>query len=86
MTSSPKYGEQARKVLEALLAKYEDEGVLAIDDPKLLKVAPFSELGLPLQLIKEFGGRKGFEDAVHRIQDALYQDALYQDDSDEATA
>ncbi|MDG1301229.1 MAG: DEAD/DEAH box helicase family protein [Opitutae bacterium] len=68
-----KYGDQARKVLEALLAKYEDEGVLAIDDPKLLKVAPFSEIGLPLQLIKEFGGRKDFEEAVHEMQDALYQ-------------
>jgi type I restriction enzyme R subunit len=68
-----KYGEQARKVLEALLAKYEDEGVLAIDDPKLLKIAPFSEIGLPLQLIKEFGGRKDFEDAVHEMQNKLYQ-------------
>jgi type I restriction enzyme R subunit len=70
-----KYGEQARKVLEALLAKYEDEGVLAIDDPKLLKVSPFSELGLPIQLIKEFGGRKDFESAVHEMQTALYNES-----------
>ena len=76
-----KYGDQARKVLEALLAKYEDEGVLGIDDPQLLKVAPFSQIGTPIQLIQEFGGRKGFEDAVHCIQDALYKD-----ESDEATA
>jgi type I restriction enzyme R subunit len=55
-------------------AKYEDEGVLAIDDPKLLKVAPFSEFGLPLQLIKEFGGRKDFEQAVHEMQAALYNE------------
>ena len=69
-----KYGENARKVLEALLAKYEDEGVIGIDDPKLLKVAPFSELGLPLQLIKEFGGREDFEAAVHEMQRALYEE------------
>jgi len=67
-----KYGAPARKVLEALLAKYEDEGVLAIDDPKLLQVAPFNEIGLPLQLIKEFGTRKDFEQAVHEMQSSLY--------------
>lgn len=76
-----KYGDQARKVLEALLAKYEDEGVLGIDDPQLLKVAPFSQIGTPVQLINQFGGRKGFEEAVHRIQSALYED-----ESEEATA
>jgi type I restriction enzyme R subunit len=69
-----KYGEQARKVLEALLAKYEDEGVLTIDDPKILKIAPFNTIGLPLQLIKEFGTRKDFEQAVHEMQDALYRE------------
>jgi type I restriction enzyme R subunit len=75
------YGEQARKVLEARLSKYEDEGVLTIDDPKILKIAPFNIIGLPLQLIKEFGTRKDFEQAVHEMQDALYRD-----NQDEATA
>jgi type I restriction enzyme R subunit len=28
-----KYGPQARAVLDALLAKYQDEGVLNLDDP-----------------------------------------------------
>ena len=70
-----KYGDQARKVLEALLEKYEDEGVLSIDDPQLLKVTPFNEIGTPVQLIQEFGGREGFEDAVRRVQDALYNNA-----------
>lgn len=53
-------------------AKYEDEGVLAIDDPKLLKVAPFNGFGLPLQLIKEFGTRQDFEKAVHDMQAEIY--------------
>ena len=33
-----KYGEQARKVLEALLDKYTDEGIENIEDMKVLQV------------------------------------------------
>jgi type I restriction enzyme R subunit len=70
-----KYGEQARAVLEALLQKYQDEGVTALDDPRILKVAPFDAMGTPVQLLKQFGGRKGFEKAVHELQSALYEKA-----------
>jgi type I restriction enzyme R subunit len=68
-----KYGAQARAVLEALLEKYQDQGVLALDDPRILQISPFDAMGTPLQLIKEFGSRAGFERAVHELQSALYQ-------------
>jgi type I restriction enzyme, R subunit len=67
------YGEQARAVLEALLLKYQDEGVTGLDDPRILKVAPFDAMGTPLELLKTFGGRSGFEKAVHELQTALYE-------------
>jgi len=70
-----KYGPQARAVLEALLQKYEDEGVIALDDPKLLQVRPFDSMGTPIQLIRQFGGREDFERAVHEMQTALYEGA-----------
>jgi type I restriction enzyme R subunit len=70
-----KYGPTARKVLEALLQKYQDEGVLAIDDPRILQIAPFDSMGTPIQLIREFGSREAFEKAVHDLQSALYQSA-----------
>jgi type I restriction enzyme R subunit len=69
-----KYGGQARAVLDALLAKYADEGVLNLDDANVLKIAPFSEMGSVVQLIKAFGDRQGFERAVHELQSALYQE------------
>lgn len=69
------YGEQARAVLDALLAKYADEGVLNLDDANVLKIAPFSAMGSVVQLIKAFGDRQGFEKAVHELQSALYQEA-----------
>ncbi len=69
-----KYGPQARAVLEALLAKYRDEGMLSLDDPRVLQVPPFTTLGTPVQLIKAFGTRTDFEHAVHTMQSALYQE------------
>ena len=69
-----KYGDQARAVLDALLEKYQDEGVLNLDDPSVLQIAPFTALGTPVQLIKAFGGRDDFKRAVHELQSALYQD------------
>jgi type I restriction enzyme, R subunit len=70
-----KYGTQARAVLEALLKKYQDEGVTALDDPRILRVSPFDAMGTPVELLKQFGGRKGFEKAVHELQSALYEKA-----------
>ncbi|MER8398011.1 EcoAI/FtnUII family type I restriction enzme subunit R [Mesorhizobium sp. M1348] len=69
-----KYGPQARAVLDALLEKYRDEGVINLDDANVLKVTPFTAMGSVVQLIKAFGGKEGFEKAVHEMQDALYQE------------
>ena len=67
-----KYGKQARAVLEALLQKYQDEGVNNLDDLDVLRVIPFSAMGTPLELIKQFGSRPAYEKAVHELQSALY--------------
>jgi type I restriction enzyme, R subunit len=70
-----KYGPQARAVLEALLQKYQDQGVINLDDPRVLQISPFDTMGTPLQLIKRFGTCADFERAVHEMQTELYQRA-----------
>ena len=69
-----RYGEQARAVLNALLAKYADEGVFNLDDVTVLRIPPLTELGTPVQLLKAFGGRESFVEAVREMQAALYQE------------
>ena len=69
-----KYGGQARAVLDALLDKYADEGVLNLDDANVLRIAPLDRLGTPLELVRAFGGKPGFERAVHDVQSALYRE------------
>ena len=69
-----KYGDRARAVLDALLNKYADEGVLNLDDTNVLRIPPFTQLGTPVQLIEAFGGREDFVAAVHVLQAALYRE------------
>ncbi len=69
-----KYGDKARAVLDALLAKYADEGVFNLDDVTVLRIPPLTELGTPVQLLTAFGGRAGFVEAVREMQAALYQE------------
>ncbi len=69
------YGEQARKVLEALLDKYADEGIENIEDIKVLKVNPFDRFGTPTEIIKFFGGKPQYLQALTQLEQALYQAA-----------
>ncbi|MFN7332399.1 MAG: type I restriction-modification enzyme R subunit C-terminal domain-containing protein, partial [bacterium] len=70
-----KYGPQARAVLDALLTKYADEGVLNLDDAHVLKIAPFTSMGSVLELVRAFGGKQEFEQAVQELQTDLYRDS-----------
>jgi len=70
-----KYGEQARKVLEALLDKYADEGIENIEDMKILQVAPLDQFGSPLEIIKYFGGKKQYQQAIMELEQEIYKAA-----------
>ncbi|MDR9441020.1 MAG: type I restriction-modification enzyme R subunit C-terminal domain-containing protein, partial [Halomonas sp.] len=68
-----RYEGQARQVLESLVDKYADAGITPIEDINVLNVAPFSEIGAPMELVQAFGGKPGYIRAVHELEDALYQ-------------
>lgn len=69
-----KFGGKARAVLDALLDKYADEGVLP-DDASVLRVRPLADLGTPVELVKAFGGREAYQAAVKTLEAELYKDA-----------
>ena len=68
-----RYGNQVKKVLEALLEKYADEGIENIEDIKILKVTPFDQIGTPTEIIKLFGGKEQYTQALTQLEQALYQ-------------
>ncbi len=67
-----RYGKQARRVLEALLDKYADEGVSQIEETQILTIAPFTDFGTPLEIVRTFGGPNQYRQAVHELEQALY--------------
>jgi type I restriction enzyme R subunit len=70
-----KYGEQSRKVLEALLDKYADEGIENIESMDVLKVKPLTELGSPVEIISEFGSKEQYLKAIKELENELYKTA-----------
>ena len=68
-----KYGEQARKVLEALLDKYADNGIEEMEDLELLRVDPFVGFGTPVGIIQSFGGKGAYIQAIRELETELYR-------------
>ena len=66
------YGPVARKVMDALIDKYADEGIATIESNEVLKVQPFTDFGSPVELIKSFGGRPQYLGALQTLERELY--------------
>lgn len=66
------YGEQARQILDTLLAKYAEHGPAEFSIPDSLKVPPISDLGNVTEIISRFGGADQLRDAVAKLQKLLY--------------
>ena len=72
-----KYSDKARAVLEALLEKYANEGIITIESPKVLKLNPFVDMGTPVEIINDvFGGRQKYESAIFELEQQLFADRL----------
>ena len=67
-----KYGEEAQRVLEALLDKYADEGLGAIEETQILTIPPLNQLGTPIEIVSAFGGMAHYQKAVNELEYALY--------------
>ncbi len=68
-----KYGDQARTVLEALLEKYADHGITDIEDPRILELPPFSEIGTKTQIRRGiFGSNENYSQALSELEKMIY--------------
>lgn len=66
------YGPVARKVIDALIDKYADEGIATIESNEVLKVQPFTDYGSPVELVRSFGGRPQYLAALQTLERELY--------------
>jgi len=62
----------ARLVLEGLLEKYGEVGIVHLEELNILDVKPFSEIGTKVEIIQSFGGKVQYEQAVKELESLLY--------------
>lgn len=68
-----KYGELAQKVLSSLLDKYEQEGIVSIEEGSVLEIQPLNQIGSPVELVRAFGKKKDFEKAIKELENEIYK-------------
>jgi type I restriction enzyme R subunit len=68
-----KYSGDARAVLEILLDKYMNQGITEVEDIKVLSLADFADYGKPAKIVKLFGGKAQYEQAVRDLEENLYE-------------
>jgi type I restriction enzyme, R subunit len=68
-----KYGDKAQAVLNSLLDKYAEDGLLTIESTEVLKLDPLNKLGTPIELIKAFGSKQVYIQAIKELESQLYK-------------
>ena len=67
--------EGKAEVLEALLDKYAENGILDFEKANILEIPPFNSIGKPTKIIKLFGGKVAFEQAIRELEYQIYKSA-----------
>lgn len=66
------YGDEARRVLEVLLDKYADTGVLQLENVSILLTPQLAKFGKPQKIMKYFGGMDGYMSAIKNMESRIY--------------
>ena len=70
-----KFEGDARKVIEGLMDKYADHGILNIEDNKVLEMNPFDRIGKKSRIMKLFNGKEGYRQTLLDLENELYKEA-----------
>lgn len=70
-----KYGDLARKVLDSLLDKYADDGLLDLENPAIITLDPIKQLGTVPEIVRAFGGKPAYTQAIKELTNELYHSA-----------
>jgi len=68
-----KFSGDARKVLEILIDKYANEGILAFENQDALKVSELAKIGTPIYIKNLFGGTVKYKSLISEIESIIYQ-------------
>src|SRR6185312_3194497 len=63
----------ARQVIAALIDKYADSGVQTLESMDVLRLPPIDHLGTPIELVRAFGGKPQYLQALQVLEAELYR-------------
>lgn len=66
-----RYSGQAREILEALLERYVTHGISELENPKVLKIPPFTKYGKPHKIESFFTGTS-YNASVKELENLIY--------------
>ena len=69
-----KYSADAQAVLGILLDKYMNQGIMEVEDIKVLSIADFANYGNPAKIVKLFGGKAQYEAAIRELEESIYNE------------
>lgn len=68
-----KYGEKAAEILDVLLTKYADNGLVDLENVDVLKVAPLTQYGEQVYIINSiFEGIEQYREIIKELEAAIY--------------
>ncbi|WP_369076193.1 EcoAI/FtnUII family type I restriction enzme subunit R [Clostridium sp.] len=67
-----KYSDMAQSVLEKLLNRYMNEGISNLGKTEVLELDEFKEFGSPLKIVKLFGSKQKYLEAVRELEKEIY--------------
>ena len=69
------FSDKCQTVLAALLDKYSTSGINELENLHVLRNSPFDAIGNPTSIVKLFGGKANYLQAVRLLKDLIYQAA-----------
>lgn len=67
-----KYGDKAQAVIQSLLDKYADNGLVTIESTEVLRMDLLNKLGTTKELVNAFGGKDKYLEALKELEQELY--------------
>lgn len=68
-----KYGEKAAEILDVLLTKYADNGLVDLENVDVLKVAPLTQYGEQVYIVNSiFKGIEQYREIIKELEAAIY--------------
>ena len=53
-----------------------NQGISEVEDIKVLSLSDFANYGKPAKIVKLFGGKKQYEDAVKELEKIIYEEEV----------